>query len=136
MKEQIGIQRSSTGPALRLKVALDAMNRDPFVPHPAIRNAHAQTLAGAFVRRRFSEITRRCEPRLFDTAPGVRVLAQCSWQRARQESPTLVLVHGMEGSTESRYMLGTAEKALQAGFSVVRVNMRNCGGTEHLTSTL
>ncbi|MFY9572182.1 MAG: alpha/beta fold hydrolase, partial [Blastocatellia bacterium] len=50
--------------------------------------------------------------------------------------PTLIISHGMEGSTESRYMLGTAEKALAAGFNAVRVNYRNCGGTEHLTSTL
>jgi predicted alpha/beta-fold hydrolase len=42
----------------------------------------------------------------------------------------------MEGSTESRYMLGTAEKALEAGYNVVRMNFRNCGGTEHLTPTL
>lgn len=33
-------------------------------------------------------------------------------------------------------MLGTAEKALGAGFNAVRVNYRNCGGTEHLTDTL
>ena len=33
-------------------------------------------------------------------------------------------------------MLGTAEKALAAGFNAIRVNTRNCGGTEHLTATL
>jgi uncharacterized protein len=33
-------------------------------------------------------------------------------------------------------MLGAAEKALAAGFNAIRVNYRNCGGTEHLTSTL
>ena len=33
-------------------------------------------------------------------------------------------------------MLGTAGKALAAGFNAIRVNTRNCGGTEHLTSTL
>ena len=63
------------------------------------------------------------------------VLAHCSWQEERNR-PTLILLHGMEGSTESRYMMGTAEKALAAGFNAVRVNTRNCGGTEHLTSTL
>ena len=42
----------------------------------------------------------------------------------------------MEGSTESAYMLTTAEKAYRAGFNVVRVNVRNCGGTDHLTPTL
>ena len=42
----------------------------------------------------------------------------------------------MEGSTASGYMLSTADKAFRAGFNVVRVNYRNCAGTEHLTPTL
>ena len=33
-------------------------------------------------------------------------------------------------------MLGIAEKAWLAGFNVVRLNQRNCGGTEQLTHTL
>ena len=33
-------------------------------------------------------------------------------------------------------MLGAAEKAFRAGFNVLRVNQRNCGGTAHLTPTL
>ena len=114
---------------------LEHLGRIPFIPPPKLRNAHAQTLAGTLIPRRFT-IHERSEPRYFDTTPGVRVLAQCSWQQDRSERPTLVMLHGMEGSTESRYMLGTAEKALAAGFNVVRVNTRNCGGTEHLTSTL
>src|SRR6202030_1579489 len=46
------------------------------------------------------------------------------------------LLHGLEGSSESGYMRGCAEKAFVAGFNVVRLNQRNCGGTEHLTPTL
>jgi predicted alpha/beta-fold hydrolase len=46
------------------------------------------------------------------------------------------MIHGLEGSSESGYMMGTAEKAWIAGFNVVRLNQRNCGGTEHLTETL
>jgi len=112
------------------------LQQHPFVPHPALKNAHAQTLAGYFIRRRFKVINTSTESRYFDTSPGVRVLTHCSWQDDPASKPTLVLVHGMEGSTDSRYMLGTAEKALAAGSSVVRVNYRNCGGTEHLTPTL
>jgi predicted alpha/beta-fold hydrolase len=93
-------------------------------------------LAGTVIPRRFNTILKDSEPRFFDTATAVRVLAHCSWQKNRREQPTLVILHGMEGSTESRYMLGTAEKALAAGFNAVRVNTRNCGGTEHLTPTL
>jgi uncharacterized protein len=115
---------------------LEHLARIPFVPPPKLKNAHAQTLAGTVIPRRFKLVAGNTEPRYFDTAPGVRVLAHCSWQKDPRERPTLILLHGMEGSTESRYMLGTAEKALGAGFNAVRVNTRNCGGTEHLTSTL
>jgi uncharacterized protein len=110
--------------------------KHPFIPHPALRNPHAQTIAGTMIPRRFKSLDQRTEPRFFDTHPGVRVLAHCSWQKDRASRPTLVIAHGMEGSTESRYMLGTADKALGAGFNAVRVNYRNCGGTEHLTPTL
>ena len=47
-----------------------------------------------------------------------------------------MLLHGLEGSSNSGYMLGTAEKAWLAGFNVLRLNQRNCGGTELLTPTL
>jgi hypothetical protein len=49
---------------------------------------------------------------------------------------TLVIVHGLEGSSESQYVIGTGSKAWCAGMNVVRLNMRNCGGTEHLGPTL
>lgn len=112
------------------------LEKHPFIPHPALKNPHAQTIAGTLIPRRFKSLDGRTESRFFDTHPGVRVLAHCSWQEERTHSPTVVIAHGMEGSTESRYMLGTAEKALEAGFNAVRVNYRNCGGTDHLTSTL
>jgi predicted alpha/beta-fold hydrolase len=64
-------------------------------------------------------------------------LGHCNWQDGKDRStPLLVLVHGLEGSSDSNYMLGIAEKAWQRGFHVVRMNQRNCGGTERLTPTL
>jgi uncharacterized protein len=75
-------------------------------------------------------------PRLIETEPETRVRADCHWQDAPKNHPTLVLLHGLEGSSDSGYMLGTAEKAFRAGFNVLRLNQRNCGGTEDLTPTL
>ena len=49
---------------------------------------------------------------------------------------TAVLVHGLEGSSDSRYIQGVAARAWAAGFNVVRMNMRNCGDTDALTPTL
>ena len=49
---------------------------------------------------------------------------------------TLMIVHGLEGSSDSQYVIGTGSKAWQRGWNVVRMNIRNCGGTEKLTPTL
>jgi hypothetical protein len=107
-----------------------------FRPHPIAPNGHLQTFAGALWRRRFRLDPSAAEARLVEVAPGSRVLLRCSWQPDRRARPTVLLVHGLEGCDRSRYMLGTADKALAAGWSAVRMNMRNCGGTEHLTPTL
>jgi uncharacterized protein len=107
----------------------------PFEPHPLLRNPHAQTLASTFLPRRFPRLPRSV-PREFETEPGTRIRGQCHWQRVPHERPTLVLVHGLEGSSESGYMLGLAERAFVSGWNAIRLNQRNCGGTESLTPTL
>ena len=76
------------------------------------------------------------ETRYFDVASDARVLAHCHWQAARRERPLLVALHGLEGSSHAHYMRGLADKAFAAGFSVVRLNQRNCGGTEALSAGL
>jgi predicted alpha/beta-fold hydrolase len=106
-----------------------------FQPHPLLRNPHAQTLASSFWPRRFPRLP--CStPREFETELGTRIRGECHWQSQPRDWPTLVLVHGLEGSSESGYMLGLAERAFAAGWNAVRLNQRNCGGTESLTPTL
>jgi predicted alpha/beta-fold hydrolase len=107
----------------------------PFEPHPLLRNAHAMTIVSAFLRRRYPDLP-PAEAREFEVAPGIRLLGLAHWQADRRERPALVLVHGLEGSSESGNMLGLAEKAFRAGFSVVRMNQRNCGASERLSPTL
>jgi predicted alpha/beta-fold hydrolase len=106
-----------------------------FEPHPLLHNPHAQTFASAFWPRRFPDLPRGT-PREFVTEPGTSIRGQCHWQSRLRERPTLVLVHGLEGSCESGYMLGLAERSFAAGWNAVRLNQRNCGGTESLTPTL
>lgn len=106
-----------------------------FEPHPLLRNPHAQTIACAFWLRRFPRLARGV-PRLFETEPGTRIRGACHWQERPREGPTLVLVHGLEGSSDSGYMNGLAERAFAAGWNAIRLNQRNCGGTESLTPTL
>jgi predicted alpha/beta-fold hydrolase len=106
-----------------------------FEPHSLLPNPHAQTVAYALWPRKLPRLP-RSTPREFETEPGTRIRGECHWQSPPQERPTLVLVHGLEGSSGSGYMLGLAERAFAAGWSAVRLNQRNCGGTEPLTPTL
>lgn len=125
-------------PSLSLlrEIARDFGSR-PFRPHPLLRGGHAQTLAGYAWPRRFRlRRHRHDEARLFEVEPGVKVLGHCRWQPLRESRPTLVVVHGLEGSSASVYVIEAAALAYRAGFNVVRLNQRNCGGTERLTPTL
>ncbi len=119
-------------PAFCRKIAI---RMKAFEPHPFLHNPHAQTLAATFLPRRFPRLPRSVT-RDFEVEPGTRIRGQCHWQVNPRERPTLVLVHGLEGSSESGYMLGLAERAFVAGWNAVRLNQRNCGGTESLTPTL
>lgn len=74
--------------------------------------------------------------RFFDVAADARVLAHCHWQADAPAHPTVLLLHGLEGSSNAHYMRGMAAKAWGRGFNVVRLNQRNCGGTEHLSRGL
>ncbi len=115
---------------------LAKLAENPFVPHLRVRNGHAQTIISSFLSRRTPRLDDLAKPRHFDTVPETQVVGDCVWQEDKQQRPTLILLHGMEGSIDSGYMQGCAEQAVGAGFNVLRLNQRNCGGTEHLTPTL
>ena len=66
----------------------------------------------------------------------MQVLCHCHWQQDRKNALTVIIVHGLEGSSESQYMLGIAAKGMAVGMNVVRMNQRNCGGTDALSPTL
>jgi hypothetical protein len=99
-----------------------------------LRGGHLQTLASFFLPRRIAPPT--AEKRLIEVEPGVQVLCHCHWQPDRANALTVIIVHGLEGSSESQYMLGIAAKGTAVGMNVVRMNQRNCGGTDALSPTL
>jgi len=111
------------------------MGRPPFRPHPWLQGGHVQTIASFLLPRRIH--LPAAEERLVEVAPGVKVRCWCRWQgERRQQALTLIVLHGLEGSSESQYMLGVARNALAAGMNVVLMNQRNCGGMDHYAPTL
>lgn len=107
---------------------------EQFVPRRFLRNRHAQTLAGNFLRRQNG--LPPPDERLFQVEENVQILCHCHWQPRHGSRPTVLIVHGLEGSSQSQYVIGVGSKAWAAGMNIVRMNMRNCGGTDHLTPTL
>ncbi len=139
---------------------------EEFLPRRFLRNGHLQTLVGNFLPRQYilpepaahiiqvdageasttnddshasgSGAANRLQQAQMDVRSNGAsyVLCHCHWQANAGERPTVLLVHGLEGSTRSQYMLGNSARAWAAGCNVVRMNMRNCGGTEDLSPTL
>lgn len=113
-----------------------------FVPRRWLSNGHLQTIAGNFLPRPDRLPPSTAE--LVEVSPATptqissQVLCHCHWQpeMVRGERLTVILLHGLEGSSASQYIVGNANKMWLAGLNVVRMNMRNCGGTEALSPTL
>lgn len=106
-----------------------------FVPRPSLAGGHSMTLYSWGNPRYFPALpppTRR----YFDVDPESRVAAECHWQSHPWDRPTLIALHGLNGSSDAHYMRGLAAKAFARGFNVVRLNQRNCGDTEHLSTGL
>ncbi|MDP6963759.1 MAG: alpha/beta fold hydrolase [Planctomycetota bacterium] len=106
-----------------------------FFPHPLLRDRHAMTVAGAMLPRPLGPFNDLAQEKWIDVDSETSVLLEVNLQRD-QSKPVLVIVHGLSGSSKSPYMLGIAQKAYLQGWSVVRMNIRNCGGTERHTPTL
>lgn len=129
-------QNDEHSPRLIAKLS-SVLKSKPFKPLPFFSNGHAQTLlAYAYPRRFRLRHHINDEERYFEVEKGIKLLAHCRWQKDKTEKPTALLIHGLEGSSSSVYMISAAAKFFREGFNVVRLNMRTCGGTEHLTPTV
>ncbi len=109
-----------------------------YEPRRGLRSGHLQTIFGNFWPRPPFPLQTQEETVEVDAGDGSHVLCHSHWQppAVRSGRLTVVLLHGLEGSSDSRYIRGIAGRAWAAGMNVVRMNMRNCNGTEALTPTL
>jgi uncharacterized protein len=109
----------------------------PFHPRSWIVNGHLQTIAGNFLPRPSALPDPEIQLVEVSAAHGSQIASQvvceCHWQPfpQRQTSPTAIVLHGLEGSSHSQYVLGNANKLWRAGCNIVRMNMRNCGPAKY-----
>ncbi|HEV2149427.1 MAG TPA: hydrolase [Longimicrobiaceae bacterium] len=101
----------------------------PFRPAPGLGNPHAQTIGGRYLRPREPIPFRRERVETpdgdfldldFAELPGV------SWDDAG--APAAVILHGLEGCSQSGYVLQTLRELAGRGIRAVALNFRTCGG--------
>jgi len=110
-----------------------------FQPRRFLSNGHLMTIVGNYIPREYTLPPE--EPWFVEVEPASEgrrstlLRCDCDWQpsEVRRERLTVVLVHGLEGSSRSQYILGTSSRAWMAGCNAVRMNMRSCGGTDELS---
>ncbi len=101
----------------------------PFLP--LFKNPHLATLAGNFWKRPVSEIRWPRQAVHYRTEPDVEVLVH-SQRPDGDPHGELVIVHGLEGSSDSGYARSLSYAALTRGFATHRFNLRSCGDSEEL----
>lgn len=117
-----------------------------FQPQGLLRNPHLQGIASRLPWRRArieaaAQVLRdNGRPLLLHGGDG-QLLGWLSQPPHRERQPVakrplVVLIHGWEGSSDSLYLLATATEAFQAGFDVLRLNLRDHGDSHHLNAEL
>ena len=95
----------------------------PFRPRRWLGNPHLQTLVTNSMKRDFSWGWRHCEQRLLELEDDSRI--RVVTVKGRKDAPTLIIAHGMAGSSDSTYMQGLSHKAYRQGWNTVLLNLYN-----------
>ena len=116
-----------------------------FRPPAWLANRHLQSILPSLpirrrsVERRAQAVIRASRPLVLDCGDGVRLMglhAEADAGSAGSPPRLAVLLHGWEGSADSLYLLSLAQLLYERGVSVIRLNLRDHGGTHALNRDL
>ncbi|MGH8204167.1 MAG: alpha/beta fold hydrolase, partial [Steroidobacteraceae bacterium] len=116
-----------------------------FRPPAWIANRHLQSVLPSLpfrrmsVERRARAVLAASKPLVLDCGEGVRLLGlHAAPAPGAESSPRrlAVLLHGWEGSADSLYLISVAGLLHARGFDVLRLNLRDHGGTHALNREL
>lgn len=106
----------------------------PLRPPWWLRNGHTNTVY-SFLRPRGVRLPPAQEDWIpLAPAADAALLIRSHWQP--RPAPAVLLIHGLEGSSEAGYMLTAAGLFLRQGWHVARMNVRGCGDSEMRCATL
>jgi len=114
----------------------------PFLPPRLLRGRHVQSILGNVGLRRWLVRTAAhgllaaSRNEIVNCGAGVRLLCQHAPPQSDRMRRIAVIIHGWEGSADSTYLLSAATKLRNAGYRVVRVNLRDHGDSHHLNEEM
>lgn len=113
----------------------DAFQATPYHPAAWLPGAHAQTIAGRFLRSRTGVHYRR---ERISTPDGDFLDLDWATVHGRPapaaDAPLVLVVHGLEGSAASSYVLETCRALWDRGLRSVAMNFRSCSGEMNRTA--
>lgn len=98
------------------------MTHSSFKPHPLLRNRHVQTIWSVIFRRQKKPVT---ELERLELPDGDFV--DLEWIKG--EGPLVIILHGLEGSSDSHYAKGMLNTVHKLGWQAVIMHFRNCSKT-------
>ena len=120
-----------------------AMNS--FQPPAWLAHRHLQSVLPSLpirrgaIERRAADLIAASRDLVLDCGEGVRLMGRLAEPPAAGRSPArrlAVLLHGWEGSSESLDLLSLAQLLFARGYTVLRLNLRDHGGTHALNREL
>jgi predicted alpha/beta-fold hydrolase len=112
----------------------------PFLPQRPARSGAVQTALARMRPKEIDRFTRFEQPILLDAGPdmtgmdpnkSVRLLGYYSRTAAVERRGLVMTLHGWEGCSHSNYNLVVSSKLLDAGYDVLRLNLRDHGPGYH-----
>ena len=109
-----------------------------FNPPFYLKNPHIQSILNSVGPRKWraARLTKsmQSETIIFTTPKGVKLKGEFDRNGNHQgnKKSVVILIHGWEGSSQSAYMVTTANHLMNNGFDVLRLNLRDHGDTQHL----
>ncbi len=98
------------------------MTRDAFKPHPLLSNRHVQTIWGVVFRQQKKPTTTFERLELTDGD-----FVDLEWIKG--EGPLVIILHGLEGSSDSHYAKGMLNTIQRLDWQAVIMHFRNCSQT-------
>jgi hypothetical protein len=125
-----------------LKAHFEYALESGFRPPWWLRNAHVQSilpslaLRRALIRRRCALVQQHSRSIIIDCGEGVRLLALHTPAIQAQPAGAVLMLHGWEGDANAMYMRSLGRRLLAHGFAILRLNLRDHGGTQALNPGL